>query len=137
MTLIGLGLARLTLPRLLASRLARWRPRWAAARGLAFAGRHSLAVYLIHQPALFALLYAGTQWTGVSARQASDHYLAACRPACVEAGGEIEACARACACVVEKASDGGLIASLTSRNPSETDRGRISGIVNACGSDAK
>ena len=48
--LLGLGLARLAPP------LPNWRARLAPLRGLAFAGRHSLAVYLIHQPILIGLL---------------------------------------------------------------------------------
>jgi uncharacterized membrane protein len=134
-TLIGLGLTRLALPRLLGSRLAGWRPD-APGRVVAFAGRHSLAVYLVHQPILFALLFAVTQLTGAAARHDRERYLAACRPACVEGGGDIEACAKACECVAAQAEKAGLIASLTSHSASNETRARVSGIVGACSSDA-
>jgi uncharacterized membrane protein len=136
-TLIGLGVGKLALPWLLASPLARWRPRLAPVRALAFGGRHSLAVYLIHQPVFFALLYAGTQWTGAAERDVADRYLAACRPACVEAGGDIEACDKACACVVSKSRDAGLAGSLSSRAATPEDRGKVGAIVQACGDGGK
>ena len=135
-TLIGLGLTQLFLPRLVCGPLARWRPRASPGRALAFAGRHSLIIYLVHQPILFGFIYAVTHLTGVAALKDRDRYIAACRPACVEAGGEIEACKAACECVAAGAENAGLAASLTSRPVSEADRTRIGEILKACGSEA-
>ena len=135
-TLIGLGLTRLALPQLLASKLSRWRP-GPPGRALAFAGRHSLAIYLIHQPILFALLFVGAQLSGEPARHDRERYIAACRPACVESGGEIEACARACECVAAAAEKTGLLASLTSHSVNSENRARVTGIVGTCSADAR
>lgn len=44
--------------------LGRYRPSGGAARALGWAGRHSLAVYLAHQPVLIALLWAFTRIAG-------------------------------------------------------------------------
>ena len=58
--LIGMALCKVALSRGLIARWATWAPgRWAAI--LAVAGRHSLAIYLIHQPVLFALVWAMSQ----------------------------------------------------------------------------
>ncbi len=57
-TLTGLALARLAEGAGFWDRLAGWRPDTALARLASFAGRHSLLVYLAHQPVLLVLLGA-------------------------------------------------------------------------------
>lgn len=61
--LAGMATARLMGRAGLWARLARWQPGpvW---RRLAVPGRHSLAIYLLHQPILIALVWAGTQLAG-------------------------------------------------------------------------
>lgn len=130
-TLIGLALTKLS------PAPPDWRASAAPLRGLAFAGRHSLAVYLIHQPILIGLLYGALQVSGYSERLSIEAYAKACRPACVEAGGEIEPCERACACVVRDAAAAGLAGRLASRSITKAERDRIAGIVDACGAQAR
>ena len=130
--LLGLGLARLAPP------LPNWRARLAPLRGLAFAGRHSLAVYLIHQPILIGLLYAALHASWLfRATVGRSPMREACRPACVEAGGEIEACDRACACVVRDASSVGLAGRLSAHSLAASERGGIGKIVDACSTTAR
>jgi uncharacterized membrane protein len=57
-TLAGMALARLLDQAGTWEKLSSWRPETAIARLAAFAGRHSLLVYLAHQPVLLALLGA-------------------------------------------------------------------------------
>jgi uncharacterized membrane protein len=130
-TLIGLGLARLAPP------IPAWSAKTAPSSALAFAGRHSLAIYLIHQPVLVGGLWAVLQLSGYSERLSVEAYARACRPACVEAGGEIDACERACACVVRDASSAGLAGRLGARAISKDERSRIGAIVETCGSEAR
>lgn len=124
---LGLGLLRPPLPD--------WTARAVPARALAFAGRHSLAFYLIHQPVMIGLLWSGLTLTGASERLATQSYARACRPACVEAGGEIDACERACACVARDAKAAGLAASLNAPSLAASQRQRLGAIVEACGAD--
>ena len=57
MVLIGIAGARLALAHASKAAWSRWQPRSAASRMLAAAGRHSLAVYLVHQPLLLGALW--------------------------------------------------------------------------------
>ena len=57
-TLAGLALGKIAEKAGLWERLSSWRPATAPARLLLFSGRHSLLVYLAHQPVLLALLGA-------------------------------------------------------------------------------
>ena len=55
--LIGIAGARMALAQASKAEWSRWQPRSAVSRVLALAGRHSLAVYLVHQPVLLGALW--------------------------------------------------------------------------------
>jgi uncharacterized membrane protein len=55
--LLGIAAARVIPPK----RWPRWQPHAAISRALCFAGRHSLIVYLVHQPILMGLLWTVSQ----------------------------------------------------------------------------
>jgi uncharacterized membrane protein len=134
--LVALSLARAVLPRVADAPWARWRPHTIAGRAMAFAGRHSLAIYLVHQPILFAALFALANVTGVAARHERTSYIAACRPACVENGGDLDLCEKACACVADRAQAAGLPLVSTAGKGDET-RQRLRAVVDSCSSQAR
>ncbi len=102
---LGLGVARLpgVIGRLTAP--GRWGAKSGPARALCFAGRHSLPIYLIHQPILIGLV-AAVAWLGVAPtfpppKPDASAFLAACERACVAGGRAEEDCGGSCRCVAD------------------------------------
>jgi uncharacterized membrane protein len=101
LVLTGVCLGRAGLPRLAASPAAAWRPHARVARAAVFAGRHSLAVYLIHQPLLLALLGGLVAVTGPNPRAGQRAFRADYVAICTRTGGEAALCRIAARCTAE------------------------------------
>ncbi len=69
-------------------------------RPLAFAGRHSLAVYLIHQPALIGCLWLFAQILPAPAETPEVQFRASCEATCEESR-DVEFCTRYCVCMLD------------------------------------
>jgi uncharacterized membrane protein len=100
LVLAGVVAGRLGLPRLIASGLGRWRATSGPGRAVAAAGRHSLAVYLVHQPVLLAVFSGIAALTGPHPRAGEMEFRALYARNCVGTGGEAGACRVAARCVV-------------------------------------
>jgi uncharacterized membrane protein len=70
-------------------------------KGLGFLGRHSLLIYLAHQPLLFALFTALVFFAPPS-QEATD-FIADCETSCRFSGAEEKFCHEACACTAQEA----------------------------------
>jgi len=98
---LGIVIGRLGLPALARSRLGAWEPRSRLGRAATFAGRHSLAIYLIHQPALFGLAFLLAQVIGPNPKAGLKAFRADYLALCTRGGGETATCRIAARCTSE------------------------------------
>ncbi len=109
--LLGIAVARLLVDYNLLSRLTRLPdgPAW-----LRWGGRHSLTVYLLHQPVLIALVFAASHIMPPPALDPVQSYIGSCAPACEQQGNTPALCQAFCACTLERLQAQGLLAPLQS-----------------------
>lgn len=96
--LAGVAAARLALDRQWLLPLSRVQTRPGL---MARAGRHSLPIYLVHQPVLIALVYLFSLVHPAPQPDPAQTYLRGCERGCVAEGNEAGLCARFCACTAE------------------------------------
>ena len=100
--LAGVGVMQFALPRGGLAALARVDGASAPARALAFGGRHSLLIYLVHQPIFFAALTTAVWAFGPpsAAPPALDEapFRAGCERQCLGSGASPGVCVSACGC---------------------------------------
>ncbi len=128
--LAGVASARFAVASGLDVRLSRWQPQARLSRLLAFGGRHSLAVYLIHQPILYGIFFAVAQFAMPNA--AVDGARADCTDRCVASRGDVAGCTAYCRCVFDDLADAGLIQPLMKGTLTEADNERLRGMAMTC-----
>jgi len=136
--LLGIALARLFVASPLPERLAGYgnatKGRWKTL--LEKAGRHSLAIYLIHQPVLIALVYGFSLVVPAPAPDPVAGYTKSCMRACE---GERDAgfCRSFCGCTLDGLMEQDLFADLNSGAIDITTDERIATLSSQCTADAE
>jgi uncharacterized membrane protein len=127
---LGLGAAR---PRGVMDRLTapkRWRAVSARSRAVCFAGRHSLPIYLVHQPILIGLFAGLTAWGPLAPKPDMRGFLLSCQRACVGEGRAADECETACHCVAAAVEGSGDADRLVTIRPER--RAELKRLADAC-----
>lgn len=128
--LFGVAVARLADDLGLLGPLSAVRPgRWSVPLG--FAGRHSLIVYLLHQPLLIALVWSFAQLFPPHYPPAEARFVHACEATCAETR-EGDFCPRYCGCVLRRLSDEGRLDDLFAGEQDAEMQARLNDIAGAC-----
>lgn len=130
--LIGLGLGLGLGPRGGFEALRRIPATSAPARLLAFGGRHSLVVYLVHQPVFFALLTASVWAFGPASPADERPFRQSCERRCAEGGGSADSCRRGCGCTAQTLKRLNLWERLRSGVLDEGEKAILTRVVREC-----
>lgn len=129
--LTGMALGRLALTSPLAARLAQWRGESLPARTLIWGGRHSLLVYLVHQPVFMGALMLAIQ-LGLAKPDEERPFLTSCQRSCESEALAAGACKALCNCTMAEIKRAGLWRKTVDNALTPEDSQRTTEFARAC-----
>lgn len=134
--LLGMAAARIAVDRNWLPRLASiYRGSGPANGVLLFAGRHSLAFYLIHQPVLVAAIYAVSLVAPAPPPDPAVSFMNSCRYSC-SLNNEKAFCGRFCSCTLNRLIEKDLLDAIMIEETREQSQPDIQAIARACTSQS-
>lgn len=134
--LLGIAAMRLILASRLAEDLGHFHSDEPLARGLAFMGRWSLPIYVVHQPLIIAVFFGLAQLQApvlappvLSETQA---FVQSCTQSCLATGSDLGHCDRYCSCAVEEVDKGNLWEAVAAADPTPEQRAQFAAVANSC-----
>lgn len=129
-----------------AATVAAWRPAAGPVRWIGWAGRHSLAIYMLHQPMLWAAMLLVVTLAGGGATggreparpdtpflpDRAEGFLTSCQVGCEKSGAALTLCAGYCRCVAVDLQRRELWRGFRNHTLSEAGTSQVEAIVKAC-----
>ena len=132
--LAGIVIAKLLMQRSPTPGWLRHEAPGAVGRGLVFAGRHSLAIYLVHQLVLLGVLWAFVQ---VVEPPRTTPFQRSCARACIDNGSDAATCSRYCTCASDAITRLELWEKMGSDSLQPQERQQLSGAFRQCRAGAE